>query len=64
MNYAIYNIETGFIVGWAGPEQDVNLFMNNWTNQPIDRIIVQSIPPRKDLFNWKVDLDTKTLIRT
>lgn len=62
MYKAIFNKDSGKILAYCYPTQDLTRLMSNYNNS--DYIAIDYIPPMKEFGRWGVDVATKKLINT
>jgi hypothetical protein len=61
----IFNNITGKIRSQfpSDPKYDINIILSNWENSDYIEIENSPIVTQNDLLNWKVDLETRTLVQ-
>lgn len=57
----IFNKDTGTIYTYVSALQDYRLMMDNWDNT--DVIDINFIPSKKEVWDYRVDVNTKQLIK-
>ena len=61
MNYIIFDKNTGQILAEAKEDQNLQDFMNNWSDSDYIES-EESILKKISFENWKIDLETRTLV--
>jgi hypothetical protein len=57
---AIYNKTTGAILVYVSDTADLNVVKSNWPDVS-ESVHVDSMPPRKEVGQWHINLETLTL---
>ena len=57
----IFNQDTGLVYTYVTELQDHTLMMDNWSNT--DVIDIEFIPSKKQVWDYKVDVTTRQLIK-